>query len=154
MLNPLGIWILKGWREEQGACLWRFPLKAPPACVVSPVVLPNPPLPPVASLRTHPSRDLDAFDDTNQACSVTYLYGRDQYLALAAQLTKPTFDPAAWICLALEPLLVSIMLALGSPSSKRGSMLQRRVTATLLTASHILTLRDIAPTQMKPSWVI
>jgi hypothetical protein len=93
VLNPQGICILKGWREEQGARLWHFPLKAPPACVVPPVVLPNPSLPPVASLRTHPSRGLDAFDDANQACSVTYLYGHNQYLALAAQPTKPTFDP-------------------------------------------------------------
>jgi len=76
VLNPQGICILKGWREEQGARLWRFPLKAPPACVVPLVVLPNPSLPPVASLRTHPSRGLDAFDNANQACSVTYLYGR------------------------------------------------------------------------------
>jgi len=123
----------------------------PPACVVPPVALSTPSLLPVASLSTHPSRGLDAFDDANQACSVMYLYGCEQYLALATQPTKPTFD---WIYLALEHLLVSIMLALGSPSSKRGLMLRRRVTATLLTASPILTLRNIAQTQMKPSWVI
>ena len=72
-------------------------------------------------------------------------------------LPNPTSLPlthAAWIYLALEHLLVSIMLALGSPSSKRGSMLRRWVTANHLTASPILTLRDFAPTQMKPSWVI
>jgi len=91
--NPQGICILKGWREEMGAHLWRFPLKPPPACVVPPAALPTPSLPPVASLRTHPSRGLDAFDDVNQACSVMYLYGCEQYLVLATQPTKPTFDP-------------------------------------------------------------
>jgi hypothetical protein len=62
------------------------------------------------SRSTHPSKGLNAVDDTNQACSVMYLHGCEQYLALATQLA--------------------------------------------MTASHILTLRDIAPTPMKPSWVI
>ena len=91
--NPQGVCILKGWREETGARLWRFPLKAPPACVVPPMAPPTPPLPPVATLSIHPSRGLDAFDNANQACSVMYLHGCEQYLALAAQFTKPTFDP-------------------------------------------------------------
>ena len=51
--NPQGVCILKGWREETGACLWRFPLKASPACGVHPVAPSTPPLPPVASLSTH-----------------------------------------------------------------------------------------------------
>jgi len=106
------------------------------------------------SRSTHPSRGLDAVDDANQACSIMYLHGCEQYLALATQFAKPTFDPRSLDLPTLEHLLVSIMRALGSPSSKRGSMLRRRVTATLLTASHILTLRDIAPTPMKRSWVI
>ena len=88
VLNPQGICILKGWREEQGARLWHFPLKAPPACVVSPVALPTPQLPPVASLSIYPSRGLDAFDDANQACSVMYLHGCELYLALATQLCQ------------------------------------------------------------------
>ena len=91
--NPQGVCILKGWREETGARLWRFPLKAPPACVASVVARSTPSLPPAASISTHPSRGLDALDDTNHACSVMYLYGCEQYLALATQLTKPTFDP-------------------------------------------------------------
>jgi hypothetical protein len=91
--NPQGVCILKGWREETGARLWRFPLKAPPACVVPPVAPPTPPLPPVATLSIHPSRGLDAFDNANQACSVMYPHGCEQYLALATQLAKPTFDP-------------------------------------------------------------
>jgi len=115
--NPQGVCILKGWREETGARLWRFPLKAPPACVVPPMAPYTPPLPPVASLSTHvparprpclvhmranthsvgaslsthPSRGLDAVDDANQACSVMYLHGCKQYLALATQLAKPIF---------------------------------------------------------------
>ena len=91
--NPQGVCILKGWREETGARLWRFPLKAPPACVAPPVASSTPTLPPAASINTHPSRGLDAFDDTNQACSVMYLHGCEQYLALASQRTRTTFDP-------------------------------------------------------------
>jgi hypothetical protein len=36
---------------------------------------------------------IDAVDDTNQACSVTFWYGRHQVLAFLAQLMKPIFDP-------------------------------------------------------------
>jgi hypothetical protein len=46
-----------------------------------------------AAPQLHPSQGLKAIDDANQACSVSYWYGRDQYLAFAAQATKTTFDP-------------------------------------------------------------
>jgi hypothetical protein len=85
--------ILKGWQEKNGAHLWCFLLKAPPACT-PPVLLPPSTLPALpAASQLHPSQGLEAIDDTNQACSVSYWYGRDQYLAFAAQSTKTTFDP-------------------------------------------------------------
>ncbi len=85
-----GQYILKGWREEDGARLWRFPLKTPPACT-PPVLLPPPMSPALpAAPQLHPSQGLEAIDgletinDANQACSVSYRYGRDQYLAFCS----------------------------------------------------------------------
>jgi hypothetical protein len=87
--------ILKGWQEEDGARLWRFPLKATPACTPA-VLLPPTTLPALpATPQLHPSQGLEAINDANQACSVSYWYGRDQYLAFAAQSTKTTFDPCS-----------------------------------------------------------
>jgi hypothetical protein len=72
-----------------------FPLKAPPACT-PPVLLPPTTLPALpAAPQLHPSQGLEAINDANQACSVSYRYGRDQYLAFAAQSTKTTFDPCS-----------------------------------------------------------
>jgi hypothetical protein len=48
-----------------------------------------------AAPQLHPSQGLEAINDANQACSVSYWYGRDQYLAFAAQATKTTFDPCS-----------------------------------------------------------
>ncbi len=95
VIDPHGQFILKRWQKEDVARLWRFPLKAPTSCT-SPVLLPpttSPALPAAAQL--HPSQGLEAIDDANQACSVSYRYGRDQYLAFAAQATKTTFDPCS-----------------------------------------------------------
>ena len=93
VLDPHGRPILNGWREQEGARLWRFPLKAPPATMVPSPVLTNLVQPPVADAPSHPSNGLDAVDDSNQACFVAYQYGRDHYLALAAHPSKPAFDP-------------------------------------------------------------
>jgi len=141
-------------REETGARLRRFPLKAPPACIIPPVAPSPPPLPPVASsLSTHPSRGLDAFDDANQACSVMYLHGCEQYLALATQLAKPTFDPRSLDLPSIGALVGFYHACLGFPVKQTWlDAAKAGVTATLLMASP-LTLHVIAPTQMKPSWV-
>jgi hypothetical protein len=130
----------------------RFPLKAPPACVVPPVVLPTASLPPVVDLRIHPSRGLDAFDKANQACSVAYLYGRNQYLALAAQPTKPTFDPRSLDLPSIGALVGFYHACLGFPvkwpdAAKAGNC----------DSFDGLTYSNIArycPDSMKPSWVI
>jgi hypothetical protein len=46
-----------------------------------------------AAPQLHPSQGLEAIDNANQACFVSYRYGRDQYLAFATHATKTTFDP-------------------------------------------------------------
>ncbi len=48
-----------------------------------------------AAPQLHPSQGLEAINGANQACSVSYRYGRDQYLAFAAQSTKTTLDPCS-----------------------------------------------------------
>jgi hypothetical protein len=174
VIHPEGHIILEGWREQDGPCLWRFPLKANkpslpvttltenyeepgprgsaanfftlpltspiqcpaalplpvPACLLTPapMVLPEnyeelgpcgsaaiffmPPLTspiqcpdaiplPVPArpltlappAQTHPSQGCLAIDEAGQACSVTYMYGAAQALALAAQASNTTFDP-------------------------------------------------------------
>jgi hypothetical protein len=93
VLDPQGHCILKGWREAEGARLWRFPLTAPPASPVPPSVLPTPVTPTAATIPVHPSSAIDAFDDTDQACSVSYKFGHELYLAYAARSTKTPFDP-------------------------------------------------------------
>ena len=78
VLDRHGHCILKGWREAEGARLWRFPLTAPPAVHLPPSVLPS---------------SIDAFDDTNQACAVSYKIGHQLYPAYAARSPKTPFDP-------------------------------------------------------------
>jgi hypothetical protein len=95
VIDPHGRCILKGWREEDGARLWCFPLKAPASCT-PPVLLPPTTLHALpAAPQLHPSQGLEAINDANQACSVSYWYGRGQYLAFVAQSTKTTFDPCS-----------------------------------------------------------
>ncbi len=59
--------------------------------LLPPTTLPASP----AAPQLHPSQGLEAINNANQACSVSYLYGRDQYLAFVAQSTKTTFDPCS-----------------------------------------------------------
>ncbi len=66
--------ILQGWRKKNGAQLWHFPLKAPPACIPSREVRPTTLPAELTGSHLHPSKGLDAFDEANQACSVTYRY--------------------------------------------------------------------------------
>jgi hypothetical protein len=53
VIDPHGQCILKGWQEEDGARLWRFPLKAPTSCT-PPVLLPPHHLPCFASSPSAP----------------------------------------------------------------------------------------------------
>ncbi len=115
VIDPHGQCILKEWQEEDGACLWRFPLKAPASCA-PPVLLPPTTLPALpAAPQLHPSQGLEAINDANQACSVSYQYGRDQYLAFVAQSTKSTFDPCSLDLPSVGALVVFYHACLGFP---------------------------------------
>jgi hypothetical protein len=153
VLDPDGQCILKRWQEEEGACLWRFPLKAPSAAVVPPAARTTTPHPSVANVPIHLSRGLDAFNDSNQACSVSYKYGYNRQLAFASHATKPTFDPRSLDLRSTGALVGFYHACLDSRSSRLGLMPLKVATLTNLTDSHFLTLRDIAPTQTKPSSV-
>ena len=96
VIDPAGTSILKGWRERTGARLWRFPLMPPPSnptpstalSVVHEDLTPTSAVPP-----RNLSDGIDAVDDTNQPCHVSFQYGRHQALAFAAQSARPPFDP-------------------------------------------------------------
>jgi len=71
------------------------------------------------SRSTHPSRGLDAVDNANQACSVMYLHGCGQYLALATQFSKPTFDPRSLNLPSIGALVGFYHACLGFPVKQR-----------------------------------
>ncbi len=119
--HPDGHPILSGWRDETGWRLWHFPLTTkaanpqdatgatvpwPP--VPPPSLLPAPPpsvtelppqspvsIPPTVSAATHPhpSQGILATNMSRVACSVYYLYGAAQAVALAAFAAGTPFDP-------------------------------------------------------------
>ncbi len=115
IIDPHGQCILKGWQEVDDARPWRFPLKAPTSCT-PPVLLPPTTLPALpATPQLHPSQGLEAINNANQACSVSYRYGRDQYLAFAAQATKTTFDPRSLNLPSVGALIGFYHVCLGFP---------------------------------------
>jgi hypothetical protein len=70
------------------------PLTSPIQCPDAiPLPVPARPLTPAPPAQTHPSQGCLAIDKAGQACSVTYMYGAAQALALAAQVSNTTFDP-------------------------------------------------------------
>jgi hypothetical protein len=110
VLHPDGHSILEGWRELDGPRLWRFPLNAvlrenyeepgtrrgaadffiPP--LSTPIGRhPGPSgLPPVSPATRH---SILTIDTAGQACSVTYMYGAAQALAVSSVSSKTPFDP-------------------------------------------------------------
>ncbi len=117
--HPDGHPILSGWWDETGPRLWHFPLtaeatnpqdaatatgprppKVPPAAAVIPRSLPAPviaptPAPVIASLpnQPHSSQGILATSSSGAACSVYYIYGTAQAVALAARAAGTPFDP-------------------------------------------------------------
>jgi hypothetical protein len=65
------------------------PIQCPTALPLPPSARPITVTPPAQS---HPSQGYLAIDQEGHACSVTYMYGAAQALALAAQSTKTPFD--------------------------------------------------------------
>jgi hypothetical protein len=79
-----------------------LPSPPPPTVVPPPTPSPHPPVvPPVRHL--HPSQGVQATSANGEACSVLYLYGAAQAMAMAARHPAPRSAPAAWIYQALAP---------------------------------------------------
>jgi hypothetical protein len=99
--------ILAGWREQTGARQWHFPMGAPATAPAFPTLLPAPlpwpsptlapspalALPVALATHCHPSQGIIASDKVGINVAITYLYGRNQQVALAARATNTTFDP-------------------------------------------------------------
>jgi hypothetical protein len=66
------------------------PIQCPTALPLPPPARPITATPPA---QPHPSQGCLAIDQEGHACSVTYMYGAAQALALAAQSTETPFDP-------------------------------------------------------------
>jgi hypothetical protein len=119
--HPDGHPILSGWWDETGLHLWHFPLTTKAANpqdatgatvpwmpILAPSLLPAtspsvtqlPPLSPVvilptvsAAMHPHSSQGILATDTSRVACSVYYLYGAAQAVALATLAAGTPFDP-------------------------------------------------------------
>jgi hypothetical protein len=69
-----------------------LPSPQPPTVVPPPTPSPHPPVvPPVHHL--HPSQGVQATSTNEEACSVLYLYGAAQAMAMAARASSTLFDP-------------------------------------------------------------
>ena len=120
-----------------------------PVQLAAPIVAPQPGQP-------HPSQGILATSATGAACSVYYLYGAAQAVAMLWRpelLVLPSIR-AAWICPALAPWLDFIMLVLAFQSSRPGWMPSKPATATLLRGSPTPMLPSIVRTLTKRSWAI
>jgi hypothetical protein len=115
-----------------------------PVQLAAPIVAPQPGQP-------HPSQGILATSATGAACSVYYLYGAAQAVAMLWRpelLVLPSIR-AAWICPALAPWLDFIMLVLAFQSSRPGWMLSKPATATPSRGSPTPMLPSIVRTQTK-----
>ncbi len=70
---------------------------------------------PTPSSHIHPRKGLYAIDETNQACSVTYQYGQDHYLAFGAQSTRTKFDLCSHNLASIGALIGFYHACLGFP---------------------------------------
>ena len=115
--HPDGHPVLSGWRNQTGPCLWHFPLTkvvstSPDAASVTtlPQTIPSPPpraqppsiinrwplpVPVITPLpgHPHPSQGILATSSTGVACSVYYIFGAAQAVALGSRATGTSFDP-------------------------------------------------------------
>ena len=167
--HPDGHPILSGWQDETGPRLWHFPLtaeatnsqdaatvtapwppKVPPATAViprsllAPMITPTP-APVIALLpnQPHPSQGILATSSSGAACSVYYIYGAAQAVALAARAAGTPFDPRS-LDLPSIGSLVGFMPVLAFQSNRPGLMPSKQETVTPLM---------ILPTPMLPSIV-
>jgi hypothetical protein len=141
--HPDGHPILSGWRDETGPHLWHFPLTAEasnpqdasnsteiqppipapplrplPAAVATPLPPPDPvvnPLSELASSHLHPSQGVLATSTAGAACSVYFLYGAAQAVALAARAAGTPFDPRSLDLPSIAALVGFYHACLGFP---------------------------------------
>ena len=74
-----------------------------------------PPGPPLAAPLLHPSQSILAIDTAGQACSVTYMYGVAQALAVASSSSKTPFDPRSLDLPSIPALVRFYHACLGFP---------------------------------------
>jgi len=128
--HPDGHPILSGWRDETGPRLWHFPLTMEAAQDASDDAAPQPPIPssplcapPAAIDRTitplpgqlHPSHDILATSTSGAACSVYYIYGAAQAVALASRAAGTPFDPRSLDLPSIDALVGFYHACLGFP---------------------------------------
>jgi len=74
-----------------------------------------PPVPPLAAPLLHPIHSILANDTAGQACSVTYMYGAAQAMALASSASKTPFDPRSLDLPSIAALVGFYHACLGFP---------------------------------------
>jgi hypothetical protein len=120
VFHPDGHPILAGWRDTEGPRLWHFPLQPnQQAALIEPLPpaqrLPClPPASPAQGQHQHPNI-LQAINHLSAACSVTYLHGPVQALALAARVSRIPFDPRSLDLPSIRALLSFYRACLGFP---------------------------------------
>jgi hypothetical protein len=110
--------------EEPGPCGSASIFFVPPP--TDPIQCPTElPLPPPARLLTatppaqpHPSQGCLAINQEGHACSVTYMYGAAQALAIAAQSSKTPFDPRSLDLPSIRALVGLYHACLGFPDKQ------------------------------------
>jgi hypothetical protein len=91
-----------------------LPSARPPMVVPSPTPSPHLPVaPPVCHL--HPSQGVQATSANREACSVFYLYGAAQAMAMAAQASSTAFNPRSMVLLSIGALVGFCHACLGFP---------------------------------------
>ena len=131
------------------------PPKVPPAAAIIPRPLPAPviaPTPaPVNALlpdQPHPSQGILATSSSGAACSVYYIYGAAQAVALAARAAGTPFDPRS-LDLPSIGSLVGFMPVLAFQSNRPGLMPSKQETVTCSKASPTPMPPNIVRTQTK-----
>ena len=116
--HPDGRILLSGWRDLEGPRLWHFPLQlTPPAAPTEPrppTSRLSVPLPDAPAQLQHPNVR-QVTDHLGVACSVTYLHGPVQNLALAAKAAKIPFDPRSLDLPSIRALVSFYHACLGFP---------------------------------------
>jgi hypothetical protein len=96
--HPDGHPILARWQDLEGPHIWHFPLQPTQPAAPTEPLLPIrwlPCFPPASPARVQHPNIRQATNYLGTACSVTYLHGPVQALALAARASRIPFDPCS-----------------------------------------------------------